>query len=325
MRRRLEQQLNGMWYQGGGGAVWFKPLSLLYGAVVASRQRFFKAFPPDSVGVPIVVVGGITAGGTGKTPVLIAIAQALGARGIRVGVVSRGYGGQYDGQAREVHADDDPSEVGDEPLLIARQAQVPVVIAHRRREAAEWLVAENSCDLILSDDGLQHGGLPRDLEIIVLDAQRGLGNGLLLPAGPLREQPDRRAGAVTLIRNGDDPATRFHYRPVSLRHMVSGRTVAVSDVIALWSGQSVTALTGLGQPEQFFDTLRGMGLAIDTRVLADHEPLSPQDLAAMQADCIVVTEKDAVKLSKGDDRVWSLIMETVLPPTLVERVSQLLV
>ena len=325
MRRRLEQQLNTLWYQGGGGAMWLRPLSLLYGAVVAGRQRFFQAFPPDSLGVPVVVVGGITAGGTGKTPVLIALAQALAARGVRVGVVSRGYGGQYDGQPRSVGAEDNPLEVGDEPVLIARQAQVPVMVAHRRRDAAERLVSEAACDLILSDDGLQHGGLPRDLEIIVLDAERGVGNGLLLPAGPLRELPDRRAGALILTRNGDDPVTAFYYRPVAMRHISSGEVVAVSEVARLWSGHSVLALTGLGQPQQFFDTLRGLGFAIDTQVLADHEALSRQDLVAVTADRIVVTEKDAIKLSWSDDRVWSLTMETVLPPTLVDRVSQLLV
>jgi tetraacyldisaccharide 4'-kinase len=261
----------------------------------------------------------LTVGGTGKTPVLIALGRWLRHCGYRVGVISRGYRSQTSGEARQVASSDDSACVGDEPLLIKRALDVPVVIGRDRRQALDLLIHDNAVDIVLSDDGLQHYQLPRDLEIVVLDAQRGLGNGRLLPAGPLREPRERLTEVDWILeRNSGDANRGFEYQITGARHLASGRLVLWSDCLSQWGEQTLAAITALGQPEQFFHMLTTQGLTVNRLSLPDHDIIRPQHLERLEAEMILITAKDAIKLSGSiDSRLWVVEIEVQLPAALL--------
>ena len=318
-RGAVERGLNAIWY-GNSVLSWcLLPLSLLVRFAVKRRrdQAPVKGATPD--GVMVIVIGGLTVGGTGKTPVLIALGRWLRHCGYRVGVISRGYRSQTFGEARQVAPNDDSASVGDEPLLIRQELEVPVVVGRDRRQALDTLLQHNSVDIVLSDDGLQHYQLPRDLEIVVLDGQRGLGNGRLLPAGPLREPRERLAEVDWVLeRNSDDPDRGFEYHVKGARHLASGRLVMWSDCLSQWGDQTLTAMTALGQPEQFFQMLTTQGLTVKTVSLPDHDVLMPQHLMGVETDIVLITAKDAIKLSGSiDSRLWVVEIEVGLPASLL--------
>lgn len=319
-RRRLEASVTRAWYQGAAWLWLMWPLSLLFGVVSALRRRRLKRLAP-SLPVPVIVVGGITVGGTGKTPVIIALVKALGERGLSVGVVSRGYGAMTGDDIEWVDEQSSPSRVGDEPVVIARSCHCPVVVGRNRLLAVRNLIECCDLDVVLSDDGLQHYALPRDFEIVVLDAQRRLGNRRLLPMGPLREGPWRLDTVDWILeRNGHQAERAFQYVPESLYQLSTGTTLAVHDALAGWAaGKQITAVTGLGQPEQFFTTLEQVGFAIRCVSFPDHYSLTDADISAIQADIIIMTEKDAVKIvASTDPRIWVLTISTDLPDGLVD-------
>lgn len=273
--------------------------------------------------VPVVVVGNIYVGGTGKTPLLIALIKELSARGWHPGVVSRGYGAKVGGQPNVGQGALDPLAFGDEPALIAARTGVPVAVHPRRPEAVRSLLAAYpEIDVVLSDDGLQHLALDRDVEIVVQDA-RGIGNGRLLPAGPLREPASRLASVDALITNvnaGDSagPTRQIAARQVDMR--VSGR-VAVNlcsgEQRALASFSGVTRLgaaAGIGRPARFFSMLRAAGIAPATELaLPDHYDYAVSPFGALNLDVILITEKDAVKCRHLDDpRLWSVAVSANL-------------
>jgi len=279
------------------------------------------------VPVPVVVVGNVAVGGTGKTPLVIALANALAEHGRRPGIVSRGYG--TSGAApREVTPGDDPVEVGDEPLLLAASG-VPVVVARDRVAAARALLATHpSCDLILADDGLQHYALARDIEIVAVDGTRAFGNGRMLPAGPLREPRSRADAAdaiVTLVTPdaSREPATvdargrrtTMTHVPVGLRNLAEpSRRV---DPTA-WPHGTVHAVAGTGNPRRFFDLLARMGIEAVPHAFADHHAFVPADLDFAGASAIVMTAKDAVKCARfADARLHALDIRAVIDPALV--------
>ena len=270
--------------------------------------------------------GGLTAGGTGKTPVLIALGRWLIGQRYSVGVVSRGYGGRNSHEPRWVDDQDDARVVGDEPLMIRQQLSVPVVVCPDRQRAVTSLIQQNDIDIVLSDDGLQHYRMARDIEITVLDAERGLGNARLLPAGPLREPVDRlRSVDWILERNSADPDRAFTYQPVSARHMATGRIQRWKKCTDEWLGQVVAAATGLGQPQQFFEMLRMNGLSIREYAVPDHGELSQRALDTLQENVVLVTAKDAVKLSVPvDPRVWVVEIDVTLPPSFLDQLARLL-
>ena len=319
LRGAVERGLNAIWY-GNSVLSWcLLPLSLLVRFEVKRRrdQAPLKGATPD--GVMVIVIGGLTVGGTGKTPVLIALGRWLQHSGYRVGVISRGYRSQALDEARQVAPNDDSASVGDEPLLIRRELEVPVVVGRDRLQALHTLIQDNAIDIVLSDDGLQHYQLPRDLEIVVLDGQRGLGNGRLLPAGPLRE-PRERLEEVdwVLERNSDDPHGGFKYHISGARHLASGRLVVWSDCLSQWSDQTLTAMTALGQPQQFFQMLTTQGLTVTTVSLPDHGTISPQHLVGVETEIVLITEKDAIKLTGSiDSRLWVVEIEVQLPASLL--------
>ena len=318
-RGAVERGLNAIWY-GNSILSWcLLPLSLLVRFEVKRRrdQAPLKGATPD--GVTVIVIGGLTVGGTGKTPVLIALGRWFQHNGYRVGVISRGYRSHALSEVRQVAPNDDATSVGDEPLLISRELAVPVVVGRDRRQALDTLLQHNAIDIVLSDDGLQHYQLPRDLEIVVLDGQRGLGNGRLLPAGPLREPRERLAEVDWVLeRNSDDPHRGFEYHITSARHLASGRLVLWSDCLSQWGDQTLTAMTALGQPEQFFQMLTTQGLTVTTESLPDHDVVMPQHLAGVQSEIVLMTAKDAIKLSGSiDSRLWVVEIEAQLPASLL--------
>jgi tetraacyldisaccharide 4'-kinase len=258
--------------------------------------------------------------------VLIGLGKWLAEQGYRVGVVSRGYGGTNGPEPHSVTEVDTAAVVGDEPLLIRRELGVPVVVCADRERALDVLVDQGVVDVVLSDDGLQHYPMPRDIELLVLDAERGLGNGRLLPAGPLREPASRLANVdLVLERNSCDPDRGFSYQTSGALHLASGRQVRWSECVAEWRDQSIVAMTGLGQPRQFFEMLRGQGLAIEAESLGDHEAMTQAHLDRRDEQVLLMTAKDAVKLPEcTDPRVWVVAIEVALPSSLLTKLTALL-
>ena len=323
VRAVIERLLNDVWYENTPLSWLLIPFSWPVGWVVNARRSRApdKRSTPD--GVTVIVVGGLTVGGTGKTPVLVALARWLIDREYRVGVVSRGYKGQRASDLHCVTERDSAREVGDEALLIRRELGIPVFVCRDRKRALQELVALGDVNVVLSDDGLQHYNMPRDLEIVVLDAHRGLGNGRLLPAGPLRE-PDRRLASVDWIleRNSPDADRGFAYRPMRARHLASGKVLIWQTFVDSWAQQDVMAVTALGQPQQFFNMLRAQGLNPREVALPDHEVVDLPSLNALAGDVILMTSKDAIKLpNDADARLWVVEIEVTLPPSLLDKVT----
>ncbi|HEY4375005.1 MAG TPA: tetraacyldisaccharide 4'-kinase [Burkholderiales bacterium] len=290
------------------------PLSWLFGSAAALRRGLYRAgfLKSERLPVPVLVVGNLTVGGAGKTPLTIALAQAFAACGYHPGVISRGYGGNAGaaGDApREVRVDSTPAQVGDEPLLIRRVC--PVFVGRRRAAAGRALLAAYpQTNLIITDDGLQHYALARDAEVAVFDT-RGAGNGCLLPAGPLREPLSRKVDAV--VFNGDPINTvpgmgwRMDLRPGSLYRLDEPSQQCAAADFGATHGTAVAAIAGIGNPARFFSTLRGLGLKIEEHAFPDHHPYAASELAAIPAPLIVMTEKDAIKCAQfRDPRVWVL-------------------
>lgn len=326
MRSALERALNNTWYGSSPLSLLLIPLSWPVRWVVARRRARAPAKHSTPEGVSVLVVGGLTAGGTGKTPVLIALGRWLLKHGYRIGVVSRGYGGASSREPRWVEDQDNARIVGDEPLLIRQQLGVPVLVCPDRQRAVMSLIERGDIDVVLSDDGLQHYAMPRDVEIAVLDAERGLGNRRILPAGPLREPVDRLCSVDWVLeRNSADADRRFAYQPTNARHMATGRVRRWQECVDDWVGQIVAATTGLGQPRQFFEMLRRSGLNIREHAVPDHEKISQRALDMLKEEVVLVTNKDSVKLAVPvDPRIWVVEIDVILPPSLLDQLTRLL-
>lgn len=272
--------------------------------------------------VPVIVVGNITVGGSGKTPLTIALARVLQQRGWRPGVVSRGYGGRSRDRPRRVSVDDDPLDVGDEPLLIVRHC--PVVVDPRRPRGASRLV-ELGCDVVLADDGLQHYALGRDIELVMVDGERRFGNGFCLPAGPLREPLSRLREVDFIVANGAAQSGEFAMR-LPMRTVVSLRQPEQTHPLADWRDRAVHAVAGIGHPERFFRQLREAGLRVEAHPFPDHHRFRPEELAFPGDKPILMTEKDAVKCRLfATARHWVVPVEAELPAALLESLCARLV
>jgi tetraacyldisaccharide 4'-kinase len=295
---RLHDWFLATWYGYTARGWWLLPFAWLFGGLACLRRVLYAWgwLPRYRSRRPVVVVGNLTVGGTGKTPFTIWLARELLRRGLSVGVALRGYGGER-GPARLVSAADSAATVGDEPFLLRRKLGVPVAIATRRAEAVRLL--EENCDAILCDDGLQHYALARDIEIAVVDGARGLGNGCLLPAGPLREPVRRLASVDSVVINGDGfewpSSIRMRIEPVAVVALGDGSRRPLSE----YFGREVTAIAAIGNPERFFGQLRAHGLRVEARVLPDHARFTPQEAGAAAGRSLLMTEKDAVKCT-GD-------------------------
>jgi len=314
------------WYRLSWLSIVLLPLALLFRLAAAARRCAYRAGVIDAgrAGVPVIVVGNITAGGTGKTPFVIWLCAFLLGRGWRPGIVSRGYGG--DGETRAARSDDDPAAVGEEPVLLARRTSCPVWVgADRLATARALLDAHPECNVIVSDDGLQHYGMQRDAEIAVVDGARGLGNGLPIPSGPLREPASRLREVDAVVINGPGPMKVPGAYAMSLQGstFASLSHPAVTRDASAFHGQAVHAVAGIGNPERFFAQLRGLGLAITPHAFADHHAFVPADIEFGDGRDVVMTEKDAIKCRPfGRENHWVLAVDAQVAPALGERILQ---
>ena len=338
MRAWLESE----WQRLGGGALLFLPLAMLFSLLTRTRRALYRAgiFPAWRAKVPVVVVGNITVGGTGKTPLVLAVVDALLAAGMHPGVVARGYGRvpptEHDpsGVVRVFPGRATPEHFGDEPVLIARRAHVPVFISPDRAAAARALQEQDEdVDVIVSDDGLQHYALARDVELAVVDGERRFGNGLPIPSGPMREPVSRLLEVDAVVVNGGWSDTISARRQFAMQlgrerfvALATNEELDPGQFAAAARGQRVVAIAGIGNPGRFFAHLVRLGLAPEKRAFADHHHFLPAELKLPGVDVIVMTEKDAVKCAAfADARMWFLRVDALLPPDfdafLLERVA----
>ncbi|EST17038.1 tetraacyldisaccharide 4'-kinase [Pseudomonas putida S610] len=314
----LADRLLAAWYTGHPALALLRPLEALYRWVVKRKRRRFLNDQRSSyrAPVPVIVVGNITVGGTGKTPMILWLVEHCRHRRLRVGVVSRGYGAKPPQLPWRVTADQAAEQAGDEPLLIVQRTGVPLMIDPDRARAVQALLASESLDLILCDDGMQHYRLARDLELVLIDAARGLGNRRCLPAGPLREPVERLKEADAVLLNGaeQDTAEGFGFRlqPSALVNLRTGERRALDHFPA---GQRLHAVAGIGNPQRFFNTLQGLGWQPLPHPFADHAQFSAQNLAFTPPLPLVMTEKDAVKCRPfAAEDWWYLAVEAQPAP-----------
>ncbi|APV50109.1 tetraacyldisaccharide 4'-kinase [Betaproteobacteria bacterium GR16-43] len=319
------------WQRLGGGALLFLPLALAFRLLTTLRRAAYRAglFKPWRAKVPVIVVGNITVGGTGKTPVTIAIVELLKERGYTPGVVSRGYGSvpstEHDpsGVVRVFPERATPEHFGDEPVLIARRCEVPVFISPDRPAAVRALLQTvPEVDVVVSDDGLQHYALARDVEIAVVDGERLFGNGLPLPSGPLREPVSRLRDVDAVIVNGGNSDRVPSERQFAMQlggetfvHLADREQRTPREFATMAQGASVVAIAGIAHPERFFSHLERLGVRARGRAFPDHHLYRAGDLKLADAQLVVMTEKDAVKCAAfADTRQWFLRVSAVLPP-----------
>lgn len=305
-----------LWY-GNHPLKWtLLPVSWGYRLIVGVRRWYLQNFCQIHCSVPLIVVGNLTVGGVGKTPLVIALAHQMQRKGLKVGIVSRGYGATIKDYPHEVQPNDSADQVGDEPLMIARKANCPVVISPVRTKAVDYLLEKHQVQIIISDDGLQHYRMGRAIEIAVVDGTRGLGNGLCLPAGPLRE-PERRLKQVDFVivnegiadkRSSIRPnAYRMNLVPGSITKLSTHETVSSNAIVG-----SIAAVAAIGNPQRFYSTLGQLGIEFTAYSYPDHYQFKSNDLNYKESS-IIMTEKDAVKcFSFSSDKMYYLPVEAQL-------------
>ncbi len=309
----MQERLIRLWYgEEAQPTPLLRSLSWVYAALVRARSAAYAArwLRSQRVGRPVIVVGNLTVGGTGKTPLVAWLTQRLSHVGLRVGIVSRGYGRSFD-EPHLVEPDSSWQDVGDEPLLLRRRTGCLTMVGRERVAAANALVA-HGVDVIVADDGLQHLQLARDCEIVVVDGSRGFGNGWLLPAGPLREPESRLLRADITVVNGraEHPSLAHGPIPVVTMTMVGGNACRVDNdgpdrLLESFRGQRVHAVAGIGNPSRFFRDLREWGIEVIEHPFADHYPFAAADLDFGDALPVLMTEKDAVKCREfASRRLW---------------------
>ena len=321
MRAAIENWLTRLWYSKNRPPWYLRMLEPLYHGAFQYQQRKGPGRAAHQHFVtPLAVVGNITAGGSGKTPLVIRLCQLAAEMGFRAGIASTGYGRQSN-ETFSVSADSDPRLCGDEPVLLATRTGVPVVVARRRADAVAKL-DEMHLDLIVSDDGLQHAGLRGDIEICVIDGARGVGNGHLLPAGPLREPAERAAHVDFIITTGvwnEKPDNLMTYTmdltPGAISSLDDKVTVSAAEFRQKQSRNTLHAITGIGNPRRFFRTLQTLGIDAAARAFPDHHLFSRNDFGSIPTgSAIIMTQKDAVKCrSLGLENAWYLPVEARLP------------
>lgn len=290
------KHLDYYWYVRSPWMILLTPLSLVYRIVIWLRRSAYRIglFSSHKIPVPVIVVGNITVGGTGKTPLVAWIANHLKAVGYRPGVVSRGYRGKAGSWPQQVRPDSDPIMVGDEAVLLAGLCGCPMSVAPNRVAAAAALIEHNNCDIIVSDDGLQHYALQRDVEIAVIDGIRRFGNGLSLPAGPLREPLKRLTEVDIVVVNGLGSGDEF---PMKMKPGAAIKLIDTAQQCELseFSEQSVHAVAAIGNPERFFSSLRQAGMLVEEHAFPDHYFFRKEDITFDDNRPVLMTGKDAVK------------------------------
>lgn len=328
---RADAWFHRFWYEGESPPWWTRILSLFFAVIVHIRLALYRVglLPQYEADVPVVVIGNLVVGGAGKTPLAVALVIELQQRGYRVGIVSRGYGAHPGKQPLFVNTDSPVEQVGDEPLLLARRTGAPVCVHPRRARAARTLTESEQVDLLLCDDGLQHYALSRDMEIAVVDGARGLGNGRLLPAGPLREPASHlaRAGYVVIngamagraqatLPKGINAATTMNLIPGAMVNLRTGERRAPDAL----SHVPVAAIAGIGNPQRFFETLGNLGYTAECRAFPDHHVYVAADFEYANGRPLLMTEKDAVKcVALATDDWWYLETAAELEPEFVAK------
>lgn len=323
------------WYRGATWLQLLRPLSALF-QWLARRRRVSHCQQQLPGRLPVIVIGNITVGGTGKTPVVIALTKWLESRGYRVAVLSRGYGASPSTLPYNVEPGCQPEQCGDEIAMMRHHLSGVIMIDPDRRRALAALDQRDDCDIVISDDGLQHYRLRRDIEWVVIDGSRGLGNGYCLPAGPLREPVQRLQEVDEILINGQWRASRsrqqsglatvsektheFVLQPAYWVNVKTAEQVSLSAGVERFQQDDIQAIAGIGNPQRFFQTLADLGLTVTSRAFADHYPFQPEDLAAWQHKLLLMTEKDAVKCQPfAGENWWYLHVAAVIPEELTDR------
>lgn len=324
MKQRLATWVEQGWYGTGKRLLWLLPLSALVARVARKRLQRFReqgVKPP----VPVLVVGNITVGGTGKTPLVEALCAQAAQRGLTVAIISRGYGANPPHFPWLVTSDQTAAVAGDEPLMLAQKTQVPVLIAPQRDTALRAALATHP-DMVISDDGLQHYALPRSAEIVVLDGKRWLGNGRCLPAGPLREPAQRLEEVDWVVVNGPSQmqlpnAVSMVLEANDFWQPSTGIRLSPEAFVAKYP--KVHAVAGIGHPERFFTSLDALGLRVNPHAYADHHPYTKADLTFAEIYPIVMTDKDAVKAAHlVGEQGWVFSIKATLPESFYDAVFQ---
>lgn len=309
-----EARIRQRWYGDGPIHWWHKLGTWVFARLVALRGWLYRVGlkRTHKVNVPVLVVGNITAGGGGKTPMVIWLAQHLQSLGYKPGIVSRGYGGKRKVEPMFVTANANPAASGDEPLLMAKKTQLPVMVGKDRVKACRMLIKNYSVNVIVADDGLQHLALGRDAEIVMLDARWRTGNHQMIPAGPLRE-PLERLNSVDLVVFKGHMEDQHHYE-IGLAGIHQLNHPSVTQDVAEFRNKKVVAMAGIANPDSFFSLLAAAGMAIVKQPLPDHHEISEADFAPYEDTAVLITEKDAVKCENMNlPHVWVVKMELHMP------------
>jgi tetraacyldisaccharide 4'-kinase len=301
----------------------FFPLSLIFRMLVVLRREMYRNgfLATHQLLLPVIVIGNISVGGTGKTPLTLALAQQLMELGWHPLIISRGYGRSIS-SPQEVGLSSTSSQVGDEPVLMAQRNICPVWVgANRVATAREALQRYPLCDVVLCDDGLQHYRLQRDVEIAVIDGVRGFGNGLMLPAGPLREPISRLHTVDAVVVNGGDTGTgqfQMHLSGDIFYNLLdSNKKISAN----YFNGQAIHAIAGIGNPQRYFQHLKSLGLSFTPHAFPDHHPYTASDLVFADCDVMLLTEKDAVKCAAfADARYWVLRVDAKIDSSLIDHI-----
>lgn len=317
----MQTLVNKIWYQGHPLQWLLLPLSFAFGFITFVRRGLFQLGlkAQTILPVPVIVVGNITVGGSGKTPMVIYLIELLRAHGFNPGVISRGYGANIDG-VKQVAYNASATDVGDEPAMIVARSGVPMVVGSKRVEAANVLIAEHGVDVIICDDGLQHYALGRDIELVVIDGQRRLGNEYLLPAGPLREGPWRLKDVDFVVINGgnaDVGQFEMQLAPTQVK-AVDGNIITTD----FDKSQPLVAIAGIGNPTRFFDSLQAQGYQVVlSHGFDDHQAYDKKQLCDLAKDLpLMMTEKDAVKCRDfAQENWWYLAVNAKLSPQFDEQ------
>jgi tetraacyldisaccharide 4'-kinase len=317
----LHSWLQRQWYDTPVPSPLLRGLEKVFIQAVRARQTAYHNGHKqvDRLPVPVIVVGNLTVGGTGKTPVTLWLVNLLKQHGYRPGIISRGYGGKKHSHPLIIGPDTTPEEAGDEPVLISSRSYCPVCIHPRRAQAGRTLLAASDCDILIADDGLQHYALARDLEIAVVDGARGFGNGHCLPAGPLREPPARLETVDWVIYSGNGPEgsivmTLVGDTAVNLANPKQHRP------LGQFAEEKTYAVAGIGHPKRFFDDLQRWGLTLESRAFPDHHSYQREDLAFAGSNPLLMTEKDAVKCRRfASTNHWYIPVQARLPDAFGEQ------
>lgn len=323
MKKTLARKLTDLWYKDLVIGGWLMPFGFFFADIVRFRKFLYriKVLKTQQLPVPVIVVGNITVGGTGKTPLIITLAQQLKEAGFKVGIISRGYGG--DELARLVTVDSDPKQVGDEAILIAKQTGCPMAVAPLRVEAGQLLLEHADCNVILSDDGLQHYALHRDIEIAVIDGERRFGNSYCLPAGPLREPITRLQSVDFIVVNGEKTEANEYEMQLTGDTAVNLATGERKPLADFANEKNLHALAGIGNPDRFFKLLTAAGLTFTAHSFPDHYPFQSSDINFKST--VLMTEKDAVKCTDfATPQHWFVPVTAVLDTAVTEQLLTLL-